>query len=200
MKMNNKITLAVLIAVNLILWPFFIIPGIIGVIQSGKMNDTTFDNTFQESPSLPEGMPPAGDLLKVRDPFSFLSAPQRDHSVNIREQNDRTVSRTGTSRNTAVETYTSKFRLKSIVQSKNLYLASLEENPHYGNVQNAVAPYSYRFGSQPETPETKSYQVSEGEMIQDEKVVRIRENYVILSRNGKYYKLTFSGGSPVEKP
>lgn len=96
--------------------------------------------------------------------------------------------------------FISKFRLKSIVQSKNQYIASLEETPHYGNVQNPSVPYSYRFGSQPETPEMKSYLVSEGETLQDEKVIKIKENYVVLSRNGRFYRLTFSGGSIVDKP
>lgn len=192
---NNKILIAVLILANVVIWPLVIVPGIVGILQTRPKTAEPIqpETAGPGKPSDPS--PSKIDLLNLRNPF-FLRDDHSQRPVVTHRNNGTSSSRPSV----PAEKFVSKFRLKSIVQANNKFIASLEEIPHYGTEQNRNTSYTYRFGSDPDTVESASYVVSEGDELLGEKVVRIGENFLVLSKAGKYYKLTFSGGSSVQQP
>ena len=88
--------------------------------------------------------------------------------------------------------FISLYRLKSIVEIKKRYIAALQEVSHYGSQSDP--------GEQtPSDSGGRTFVVVEGDTINGEKVVRIRENFVVMFKDGSFYKLSFSGGMSIEK-
>jgi len=195
-KEQNKYFIYLLIVVNLILWSFFIIPSLLNLFTNSSAIKKENVHTG-EKPKLFEETPVI-DFTIVRNPFSFA---EEETKTTKKKKTSSPITMVKTNREipqNTEEKYVSRFRLKSIVLLKNKYTAALEEStPVTETTENDV----YRFINPGEQQTTaKTTLVMEGEIIQGEKVEKIGSDYVILSKNGKYYKLTFSGGIPVNKP
>jgi len=206
---NNKFLLIIVILLNIILWPIFIVPNFTTIITSIFSNIKAGDNSYiiKRSTASKEGLDKV-DFYAMRDPFTSsrqraeTPQPKKERKetpvyipqVNVNPDSDRVQ-----------KTYTSRFKLKSLFKSKDQgYMATLEESSSYDSQSPDNVPYSYRFsgGGQPEVASTagKNYMVWEGDTVVDEKVLKITESFVIMTKNNMYYKLTFSGGFSVTTP
>ncbi len=204
MNKNKQILyITIFIILNLILWPFIILPNAVrfavSVIKNVK--NTGGAIVIENSDTAREVLERI-DFYRLRDPFiSRIKAPEK--IINTPKKIEKTapvVEKTSVTNASTEEKYESRFKLKSIVLLKDKYAAALEETPHYGN-QADNSPYSYRFGDNYEQPVQgpKSYLVIEGDTVLGEQVVKITADSVLLQKGKKYFKLTFSGGIPVEQ-
>jgi hypothetical protein len=210
---NNKGLLVLVIIVNVVIWPIFIVPNFLPFVGSLLVNFKGVQTAFEMKKStVSTETQEKVDFYKMRDPFQppreaaaaqpVRHTPKSDNNTpvvnNIPQNGQEHVKRT----------FTSRFKLKSIFKSKDQkYMATLEESTGYDSDSGGDnggggggVPYSYRFGGQPEPQATsgKTYMVWEGDSVMEETVEKIAEDYLILSKNGLYYKLTFSGGYAVQ--
>ncbi len=203
---KKRILTIVFILVNLIIWGLFIIPRV------GRFSEAISSNlTPQASTPIIEHNENTIELLQRVD-FHTLRDPFRPPSGYRSSGSTRPVTRSTTTtttvppwaqqqqNNQVVErSFTSRFKLASIMQFENSYIATLEEASHYGSGSPAGVPYSYRFGEQQSSSST-THMVIEGDSVMDERVAKIAKDYVVMEKDNLYYKLTFSGGFPVSQP
>ncbi len=208
-KQKRNLTI-LFIVVNVVIWPFFIFPNIGKVVHQviSNISDDGSGSMVKDTRSQEEMLNPI-DFHSMRDPFLIPNGvrPKQDNTVK------KTVKKTTTVQNSqstpqynvdpVQKPFVSRFKLKSIVKVNSVYYANLEESQHYGDQNSSGVPYSYRFGpdGQPITSSSsKSFMVVQNDSVMGETAVKIMEDYVIMAKNRKYYKLTFSGGYEVSSP
>lgn len=202
---QKKIMIALLVIVNLVIWSIFVIPKV--GLFIGNFFSATHIQTEIAAPRPVTKKLDKIDFYTLRDPFQLPKGGGEKVTV-VKPQVKKEVIKTVTTTkfitnfinrpetNVVVRTFTSRFKLKSIVILKDKYIAALEDSGRYNS--EVQQEYSYRFGAQPEAQQGRSQVVIEGDSIQGEKVLKIRENYVIMEKSGLFYKLTFSGGFAVK--
>lgn len=213
MEEKQKRLLTVLfILMNLVIWGIFIVPRI------GKFSAVVSSNLVPQ-PAAPiiQRNENAIELLQrvdfhtLRDPFKIVSAfrqPDQQRPVTTHRSSTTTSSvppwaGNSSDQQTVERTFTSRFKLVSVMQFENSFIATLEEASHYGSGGGpSGVPYSYRFGGGQDTSSqsASTYMVIEGDSVMDETVAKITKDYVVMKKDGLYYKLTFSGGFPVSAP
>ncbi len=207
-KQKRNLTI-LFIAVNVILWPFFIFPKMGTVIHSifNSASQNNGNSLVQDTKKQEDMLNPI-DFHSLRDPFLIPNGVRPKEEVTrpkvVKKLDVRPTDNNPQYNVTPVEkAYVSRFKLKSIVKVNNEYYANLEEAQHYGDGGNNNVPYSYRFGpdGQPiSSSSSKTYMVVQGDSVLGETVYQIRQDYVIMAKNRQYYKLTFSGGFGVANP
>ncbi len=217
--MENKKGLIILfIIVNIVIWGFIILPKAFVILK------TSIFRTIQQNPGFADTNPVANnivdnnlagraqtsrekleriDFYSLRDPFlpqKKLTIVKKAPKEPLQKKAEEPPAALTQPKEIQEEKYESRFRLKSIVQLKEKYIAALEEITHYGT--ESGLPYSYRFGDSTEQASQgpKSLLVMEGDSIMGESVYKITSDFVILTKNKKYFKLTFSGGYPINEP
>jgi hypothetical protein len=194
---NQKLLIIVFIAINIIIWSFFIIPKAGSFLSINHKTLALNPETISRKAS--KEMFERIDFYSLRDPFVVKKANSSRPMEKERPKKTEPVKKTEPPQ-AVEEKYESRFKLKSIVKLKDKYAAALEESPHYGSQGESGVPYSYRFGNAADDNSSgpKSYLVIEGDSVMGEQVAKISADFVILRKNKKYYKLTFSGGFAVE--
>lgn len=206
---NNKILTIIFILINIVIWALFIGPRMFTIISSFFVNtDSATESLLVKKSTTTKVLRERIDFNNLRDPFVMpgkrIEKEEKEQQKKIerqprivqeRHEQEQPIQR-------IQRQYISRFRLKSIVQLKDKYVAALEEAESYDSQSDYNVPYSYRFGGGPEsvTRSSKNYMVMEGDVIMEERVYKITEDSVILTKNNQYYKLTFSGGYPIDKP
>lgn len=215
---NSKVLLVIVIAVNAVIWPMFIIPSATTVVEdvvkgtNARSANSTRQRMEYKRASVPRETMERIDFNSLRDPFTIGGMPARSDNTEKRVSRpvvNRVVEPVRESppvqnQDTVERNFTSRFKLKTIVQLRDKYVAGLEEEGAYDAAPADNNPYSYRFGQNPgeqqAQPSAKSYTVYEGDNVLGETVIKIGEDFVIMGRGGLYYRLTFGGGYAVSRP
>lgn len=201
---RQKVLTILFVIVNLVVWGYFVLPKVPGFIASLKPK-TPLEAVLMDDPAASLAVNERVDFSRLRNPFRSVAkgfeAPRATPMPRTARPTPRPTEkpRTDVLNNGGGEvqrTFVSQFKLVSVILLRGGYTATLEEASHYGS---SDVPYSYRFG-QNSGGGSGSITVREGDLVQGEKVMKIRDTYVILEKNGLYYKLTFSGGTQVSGP
>lgn len=218
---KKRLLTLLFILVNVVIWGIFVIPRlgnfsevIMTKIASGEsesviaLNDNSEEileridfNTLRDPFHSPDYLPEDDeDEVKVETVYVYIekepeieTVPEKEPVVeeDIEEEELEVVEKT----------FTSRFNLESIMEFDGSYIATLSETEHYGSSDSSSSvPYSYRFGSGSSSSSSSSanHMVIVGDTVMEETVVEIAKNYVIMEKDGLYYKLTFSGGYNVD--
>ncbi|OHD62543.1 MAG: hypothetical protein A2014_00265 [Spirochaetes bacterium GWF1_49_6] len=204
---QKRLLTIVLFLVNIIVWIIFIVPNISSVSQaiispdSGNVSITPMDSSYKKE------VLGHINFNTLRDPFTLPGGIPKGLGFDNKVASSKGGSQPGNikpqgatppgyppQKGTVQNNFVSRFKLKGISQINDKYVATLEEASHYGSSENS-APYSYKWdASAYQQSSGKSYTVHEGDEILGERVVRIGADFVIMTKNKMYYKITFSGG------
>jgi hypothetical protein len=204
---RKRLLTVLFILLNLVIWGLFIIPRV------GKFSETISSNlsmTAQVSMPIIEHSDSSIEMLQrvdfhtLRDPFR----PPTGYRVPVSSSggNRNTSATTTTSAppwaqqnvQTVEQTFTSRFKLESVMEFEGKFIATLSEASHYSG--NAGVPYSYRFAEQQAATTAATYMVIEGDTVMGETVVKITKDSVTMKKDNMYYRLSFGGGMSVSAP
>jgi hypothetical protein len=206
---QKRLLTIVLFLVNIIVWIIFIVPNISSVSQaiispeSANVSITPIDSSSYKKESLGHI-----NFHSLRDPFTLPGGIPKGIGFDNKAASSKESAKPGAVKSqagitppgyppqqgTVQNNFISRFKLKGISQINDKYVATLEESSHYGSSENS-APYSYKWdASAYQQSSGKSYTVKEGDEVLGERVVRIGADFVIMTKNKMYYKITFSGG------
>ena len=207
MDEKQKRTMTILlVAVNVIVWIVFIVPNFSNITQAIMGTDSqTVNLPILDSSAAKKEVVGHIDFQQLRDPFTLPGGIPKElnqvagnkvknPSDSVKPQNPQNVSGYPPQGGNVQNTFVSRFKLKGISKMGDEYVATLEEAAHYGASESST-PYSYKWDSSVNSGAGgKSFTVKEGDEVLGERVVRIGADFVILTKNKMYYKLTFSGG------
>lgn len=203
---RKRLLTVLFVLLNLVIWGLFIIPRV------GKFSEAISSNlTPQESTPIIEHNESSMELLQrvdfhtLRDPFRPPTGFRVQTSSGSRSQSSGSATTTTSippwaqqNVQTVEQTFTSRFKLESVMEFEGNFIATLSEASHYSG--NAGVPYSYRFGEQQSSSSPATYMVIEGDTVMGETVVKITKDSVTMKKDAFYYRLSFSGGMPVSAP